>query len=68
MLKFIKYHMESITGIEIFPLISFVIFFLFFLGLLLYVYTADKKEIAEIASLPLDNEQSDSVRQHNALN
>jgi len=68
MLKFIKYHMESITGIEIFPLISFVIFFVFFLGLLLYVYTADKKEIAEIASLPLDNDQPDSVRQHNALN
>lgn len=68
MLKFIKYHMETITGIEIFPLISFVIFFLFFLGLLLYVYTADKKEIAEIASLPLDNEQPDSDRQHNALN
>jgi cbb3-type cytochrome oxidase subunit 3 len=48
--------MESITGIEIFPLISFVIFFLFFLGLLLYVYTADKKQIAEIANLPLDPE------------
>ncbi len=68
MLKFIKYHMESITGIEIFPLISFVIFFLFFLGLLLYVYTADKKEIAEIASLPLDNDQPGSDRQHNSIN
>lgn len=68
MLKFIKYHMETITGIEIFPLISFVIFFLFFLGLLLYVYTADKKEIAEIASLPLENEKPDADRQHNAIN
>jgi len=68
MLKFIKYHMESITGIEIFPLISFVIFFLFFLGLLLYVYTADKKEIAEIASLPLENDTSDNDRRPNPVN
>lgn len=60
--------METIAGIEIFPLISFVIFFLFFLGLLLYVFTADKHEIAEIASLPLENEKPDNDHQQNAIN
>ncbi|WKN31587.1 CcoQ/FixQ family Cbb3-type cytochrome c oxidase assembly chaperone [Porifericola rhodea] len=55
MLKFIKYHMETIAGIEIYPLISFIIFFTFFLVLLLWVMRADKREIAEIASLPLDD-------------
>lgn len=48
--------METITGVEIFPLISFAIFFLFFLGLLLYVFTADKKSIAAMANMPLDLE------------
>lgn len=56
MLKFIKYHMETIVGIEIYPLISFVIFFTFFLVLLVWVVRADKQEIAEIANLPLDQE------------
>jgi len=56
--------METIVGIEIFPIISFVIFFLFFLGLLLFVFTADKNEIAEIASLPLENEPSDLPVKH----
>lgn len=57
MLKFIKHHMESIAGIEIFPLISLVIFFVFFVGLLVYVFTADKQKINEISRLPLDSNE-----------
>ena len=45
--------LQNITNIEIWPLISFVIFFVFFLGLLWWVFTADKKFIAEMAALPL---------------
>ncbi len=56
MLKFIKYHMETIAGIEIYPLISFIIFFTFFLVLLIWVFKADKEEIAKIANLPLDQD------------
>ena len=48
--------LQSITGIEIFPLISFVIFFVFFLGLLLYVVLSDKKHFASMSELPLQNE------------
>ncbi|MFT7197301.1 MAG: cytochrome c oxidase cbb3-type subunit 4 [Marinoscillum sp.] len=55
MLKFIKHHMETIVGIEIFPLISLVIFFSFFVGLFIYVVRADKKEIDEISKIPLDD-------------
>lgn len=54
MLKFIKYHMETITGIEIFPVISFIIFFLFFLVLLIWVFRADKGYVTEMENLPLD--------------
>ena len=32
MLKFIKHHMDTISGIGIYPVLSFVIFFTFFLG------------------------------------
>ncbi len=58
MLKYIKGHMDSIAGIEIFPLISFLIFFTFFIALLWWVFKMDKQSVKEISALPLDN-QSD---------
>lgn len=57
MLKFIKHHLETIVGIEVFPLISFVIFFLFFIGLFIYVLGVSKSEIKEISNLPLDQNE-----------
>jgi cytochrome c oxidase cbb3-type subunit IV len=44
--------LQSIDNIAIWPVISFVIFFLFFICLLWYVFTADKKFIAHMESLP----------------
>lgn len=45
--------LQSIDGIEIFPVISFVIFFAFFIGLLLFVIFSDKKHIAAMSEMPL---------------
>ncbi|GAL85917.1 hypothetical protein MYP_3146 [Sporocytophaga myxococcoides] len=55
MLKFVKYHMASITDIEIFPIISFVIFFLFFLGVLMLVFRSDKKLMSKMEQMPLED-------------
>jgi cytochrome c oxidase cbb3-type subunit IV len=44
--------LQSIDNIAIWPVISFVIFFLFFLCLLLWVFTADKEFIRHMESLP----------------
>ncbi len=57
MLKFIKHHMDTIAGIEIFPLISLIIFFVFFVGLFIYVLTLKKKYINEISRIPLDSNE-----------
>lgn len=57
MLKFIKHHMETIGGIEIYPLISFVIFFAFFIGLMAYVMLMRKSYIAELENLPLNDKE-----------
>ena len=54
MLKFVKGHLESIDGVEIYPLISLSIFFLFFSILLWWVVTARKEHIREISNYPLD--------------
>ena len=56
MLKFVKNHMESITGIEIYPMISLLIFFTFFVVLFWWVYTAKKDYIKTVSNLPLDNQ------------
>ena len=56
MLKFVKHHMESITGIEIYPLISLLIFFIFFVTLFYWVFTAKKDYISTVSNIPLDNQ------------
>lgn len=52
-MKFIHY-LEKVTGVSIYPLISFVIFGLFFLFMLLWVLKSDKKLIYDISRIPLD--------------
>ena len=56
MLKFVKHHMESITGIEIYPLISLFIFFIFFVVLFYWVLTAKKDYINKVSNIPLENQ------------
>jgi cytochrome c oxidase cbb3-type subunit IV len=68
MLKYIKGHAASIDGIDIYPLISLLIFFFFFVAVLYYVKTMDKKRVAEISTLPLDLEGSDANSSINPLN
>lgn len=51
--------LQSIENIEIWPVISFVIFFVFFLCLLLWVFTTDKKFIDKMKSLPIDVDTAD---------
>lgn len=59
MLKFVKNHIDSIAGIEIYPIISLLIFFIFFVGLFYWVITAKKDYIKRLSNLPLDNQKDD---------
>lgn len=58
MLKFVKNYMESITGIEIYPIISLLIFFTFFVILFWWVLSAKKDYINRVSNLPFDNNQN----------
>jgi len=55
MLKFIKHHMESIAGIEIYPLISLIIFFTFFVVLFWWVFTSKKEYIDKVSNIPFES-------------
>lgn len=58
-MKFINY-LTSISGIEIFPLISLLIFFLFFIGLAIYVFGVNKTHVSYMAGLPVNNEEQEA--------
>lgn len=58
MLSYLKGHLTSIDGIEIFPLISLVIFFTFFVGLTIYILKIDRKKIDKIKNIPLEEEST----------
>jgi cbb3-type cytochrome oxidase subunit 3 len=58
MLKFIKHNLEGIDGVEIYPIISLLIFFVVFITMFVFVLKLPKKRIDEISQLPLDNDNN----------
>jgi cytochrome c oxidase cbb3-type subunit 4 len=52
-----KHYFERVAGIEFFPLLSLVIFVLFFVGLLIWVFRVNKGYIHEMSNLPLKDDQ-----------
>ncbi len=57
MLKYIKHHMSTIDGIEVYPLISLGIFVLFFTLLAIWVIKADREHIDEMKQMPLETNE-----------
>ncbi|MBN8653622.1 MAG: cbb3-type cytochrome c oxidase subunit 3 [Cytophagales bacterium] len=56
-----KHVLQSIDNIAIWPVISFVIFFTFFIVLLWWVFTADKTFIREMSEKPLHDGAESNV-------
>lgn len=61
MLKFVKGHMESIVGIEVYPIISLLIFFIFFVLLFWWVFTAKKDYLKVMEEIPLESDKNNSI-------
>ncbi|MDT0678802.1 CcoQ/FixQ family Cbb3-type cytochrome c oxidase assembly chaperone [Autumnicola musiva] len=60
MLKFVKGPLESIEGVSIYPIISLLIFFIFFTALFWWVFTAKKEYINKVSKLPLEIEEDET--------
>ncbi len=54
-----KHYFERIENIEIWPVISLIIFFLFFTGLLIYIFKIDKNFINKMKNLPLEDDETE---------
>lgn len=63
MMKFIKHHMTSIDGVAIFPIISLVICFTFFLLLFWWVFAYKNKDIKEMSDIPLNEDDNNNILQ-----
>lgn len=50
--------LDQVQGMEGYLIFSMMIFLLFFIGLLVWVYKADKKYIEEMEKMPLDPDQN----------
>ena len=57
MFEQIKHNMETIAGVEIYPIISLLIFFIFFVGSGFWVFSYKKEKIEEFSQIPFgDND------------
>ncbi len=57
-MRLVRHYLESIAGVEIYPIISFLIFFIFFIAVTWYVIRLDKSYIDEITRYPIDDDEA----------
>ncbi|MBL1280937.1 MAG: cbb3-type cytochrome c oxidase subunit 3 [Fluviicola sp.] len=56
MLRYIKHNLTGIDGVEIYPIISLLIFVLVFVAVIYYVVRMKKSDIEELSNIPLEDE------------
>ncbi|PHR26031.1 MAG: CcoQ/FixQ family Cbb3-type cytochrome c oxidase assembly chaperone [Arcobacter sp.] len=56
MLRYIKHNLTGIDGVDIYPMISLLLFVIFFLVMFLYVARMKKSRIEELSALPLEED------------
>lgn len=60
-----KYYFEQVHNVEVWPIISLVIFFVFFVGLLVYVWKMRKDYVEHMEEMPLtDDDSHDNLFKH----
>ena len=57
MLKFIKHNLETIDGVDIYPIISLSIFFIVSVSFFIWAMTYSKDKIKELSELPFKGEK-----------
>jgi cytochrome c oxidase cbb3-type subunit 4 len=50
--------METIAGVAVYPILSLLIFFAFFVGLGIWVFSYNKEKIDEMSQIPLNDNQT----------
>ena len=61
MLRYIKHNLTGIDGVEIYPILSLLIFVLFFTAVILFVVKMNKKHVDQMSALPLENDEDEPL-------
>ena len=59
-MKIVMNTLERIQGVEIYPIITLLIFFIFFVVMAYFVFNLDKGYIKEMKNMPLEDDDNDS--------
>jgi len=57
MFEQIKHNLETIAGVAIYPILSLLICFIFFIVLGIWVFSYKKEKINELSQIPLHDNQ-----------
>lgn len=57
MFKFIQKYTETMENIAVYPMISLLVFFIFFIVLLYLVIRMDKKSVQLLSNIPFETEE-----------
>jgi len=63
-MKIVSHTLEQIAGVEIYPIISLLLFFIFFIVVGYMVLSADKEHMEEMKNLPLDKDHDLNNENH----
>lgn len=56
-----RQYLDKISGVEVYPMFSMMVFLAFFVGLIWYVVKANKAEMDLISKIPLNNDQLENL-------
>lgn len=56
MLRFIKHHLASESGVEFYGIFSLMIFVLFFLVVLIRIWKMNKSSVEELSNIPFSSD------------
>lgn len=56
----IKEYLQSIDGVSVYPIISLIVFVVFFAALLVWVFKVDKNYIRKMENLPLEKDEENN--------
>jgi cytochrome c oxidase cbb3-type subunit 4 len=63
MLRFIKHNLTNIDGIEFYPLLSLLIFVIFFAIVITMVIRMTKAEVTELSDIPFEKDAAGEYKQ-----
>ena len=54
----ISNYLSSIENVNIYPIVTLILFFIVFVGVVIWIFTRDKEYITELENIPLDKKKS----------